>query len=73
MKAIRRSAAAGIEQVIRADESYTVREFRARAGLRDFAFRECRQAGLRVIPVGRKRYVLGSDWIEFLRQRAAEG
>lgn len=56
--------------VIRESESYTVAEFRRRAGLGDFAFREVRRAGLRIIAVGKKRYVLGKDWIAFLNDHA---
>lgn len=54
--------------VIRADEAYTLTEFRKRTGLGSTAFRGARAAGLRVIALGRKRYVLGVDWIEFLKQ-----
>lgn len=56
--------------VIRADESYTVVEFRRRATLGDYAFREVRRAGLRVVEIGKKRYVLGADWLEFQRRTA---
>ena len=55
-----------VPQVIRADEAYTVPEFRRRAGLGDYAFREVRRAGLRIIEIGKKRYVRGCDWLEFL-------
>ena len=55
--------------VIRADECYTVPELRRRAALGDYAFREARKAGLRIVEFGRKRYVLGQDWLEFLRQQ----
>lgn len=58
-------------QVIRADESYSVAEFKRRSGLGDYAFREVRRAGLRIISIGKKRFVLGADWLEFLH-RAAE-
>ena len=57
--------------VIRADESYTVAEFKRRSGLGDYAFREARRAGLRIVSVGKKRFVLGGDWLVFL-ERAAE-
>lgn len=45
--------------VIRADESYTLREFRLRSGLGDYALRQARRAGLKITPVGKKRYILG--------------
>lgn len=60
------------EQVIRKDESYTVGEFRKRAGLGDYAYRRARKEGLRVVEIGKKRYVRGIDWLEHL-DRAAEG
>jgi hypothetical protein len=61
-------------QVIAASESYTVPEFRRRTGLGDFAFRQVRRAGLRVVAVGKKRYVLGADWLQFLEDhREVEG
>lgn len=59
-----------VPQVIRADEAYTVAEFRRRTGLADYALRAARAAGLRVIAVGRKRYVRGLDWLAFLAAQA---
>lgn len=59
-------------QVVRADEVYTVREFRRRAWLTDYSYREARRAGLVVIRFGRKCYVRGADWIDFL-DRIAKG
>jgi len=60
-----------IPGVIRADESYTVDEFRLRAGLGDYTWRQVRK-GLQVIKVGKKRYVRGSDWLAFLGRAAEE-
>ncbi len=59
--------------VIRADEAYTVAEFRRRTGLGDFAFRAARAAGLRVIAFNKKRYVRGQDWLAFLAEQADAG
>jgi len=56
--------------IITADSALTVREFRRRTGLQQYAFTQARKAGLRVVELGRKRYVLGSDWLKFLRQEA---
>ena len=56
--------------VIRADEAYELREFARRCRLGEFALREARQKGLKVISVGRRRYVLGRHWLEFLEQQA---
>lgn len=58
--------------IIRADESYTVAEFRRRADLGDYAFRQLRAKGLRVVECGKKRFVRGADWLEFLDRQAAE-
>jgi len=58
--------------VIDRDAAYSLAEFRRRTGLGSYAFRQARTAGLRVVEVGRKRYVLGSDWLRFLEQQAAE-
>jgi hypothetical protein len=60
-----------VPQVIRADESYTVAEFRRRTGIGDYAFRELRQAGLRIISVGKKRFVRGCDWLAHLEKIVA--
>ena len=51
--------------VIRADEAYSVAEFRRRTGLGDYAWRQIRRK-LRVVEVGRKRFILGGDWLAFL-------
>jgi hypothetical protein len=56
--------------VIRADEAYTVAEFRRRATLQRYALSQAQRAGLRIVAVGRKRYVLGADWLAFLAQQA---
>lgn len=58
--------------VIDAAASYTLSEFRRRTGLGSYAFRQARAAGLRVVEVGRKRYVLGADWLRFLERQATE-
>ncbi|MDA1054535.1 MAG: hypothetical protein O3C40_29225 [Planctomycetota bacterium] len=58
--------------VIRADEAYTVAEFRRRAALGDYAFREVRRAGLRIISIGKKRFILGRDWLEFLNTQQGD-
>lgn len=53
-------------QVIREDESYTIVEFCKRIGIGDYALRRYRREGLRIIAIGKKRFVLGKDWLEFL-------
>ena len=54
--------------VIRSDESYTLREFCARMGLGPYALRQAREAGLIVRQVGKKRFVLGVDWLKFVSE-----
>ncbi len=56
--------------VISRFESYTVAEFRRRTGLGDYAFRQCRKQGLRVVEVGKRRFIRGVDWHQFLAARA---
>jgi hypothetical protein len=55
--------------VIRADEAYTVAEFKLRTRLGDYAYRELRLAGFPVVRIGRKFFVLGADWIEWLKRK----
>ncbi len=52
--------------VIRADEAYSVREFRLRCGLGDYAWRQLKANGFPVIEVGRKQFVRGSDFLDYL-------
>lgn len=56
--------------VISRHECYGVREFRARIGMKDFAWRQVVKDGLRVIPVGRRHFVRGEDWFDFLATKA---
>ncbi|MDX1945217.1 MAG: hypothetical protein SFU86_07410 [Pirellulaceae bacterium] len=58
--------------VIRPEEIYEVRELRRRMGLGDHAYREARAAGLRVRRLGRKIFVLGEDFIAFVKSRPEE-
>ena len=54
--------------VIRADELYRLDEVRRRLGLNDDALRAARRAGLKARRVGRRKYFLGSELIEYVRQ-----
>ena len=56
--------------VICGGEVYTEKEFRRRMLLADYAFRQAKAAGLRVVAFGKKRYVRGIDWMEFLARQA---
>jgi hypothetical protein len=51
--------------VIRQDEVYTVAEFCRRMDIGNTSWRAVRN-GLKVIHVGKKRYVRGIDWIDYL-------
>ena len=57
-------------QVICFNDCYTVAEFRKRMGIGDFAMRKLRADGLHVVEVGRKRFIRGSDWYDFLGEAA---
>lgn len=56
--------------VIRADAAYRLDDFRARTGMGEWAMREARRAGLRVVTVGGKRWIRGADFLDFLAARA---
>lgn len=56
---------------VHATAAYTAGDFRRRTGLNDFTWRAARKAGLRVVKFGRKVYVRGSDWLDFLARVAA--
>jgi hypothetical protein len=52
-------------------EVYPLEVFKARSGLSDWAMRQARRAGLRVITQGSRRFVRGIDWSEYLAGRSA--
>ena len=56
---------------IRADEALPLDLFYQKTGLSRHALRAAQKAGLRVRRAHTRAYVLGSDWIEYLR--ATEG
>lgn len=55
--------------VIRADEVYRLDEVRRRLGLNDDALRAARRAGLKARKIGRRKFYIGSELIEYVRQR----
>jgi len=55
---------------IRADAAYPLPIFQDRTGLSRWAIRQARAKGLRTAKVGRRRFVRGNDWIEFLDAQA---
>lgn len=52
--------------IIRHDESYSLSTFRAFTGMGSAALREAKLKGLKIRQSGRKRYVLGKDWLSYL-------
>ncbi len=56
---------------ISAHELYTLEEFGSRLGLGTAALRSARRRGLRIGRVGRRSYVLGSDFIAYIHASAA--
>ena len=57
--------------VIRADEVYTLAEFKRRMGLRDAALRSARNGGFQVYYEHGYAFVEGINWIEYLRSTAS--
>lgn len=51
---------------IRADEAVNRKQFLARTGISRYQFPDLVRAGLRVRTVGRRKFILGADWLEFL-------
>lgn len=57
---------------IRDSEIYRLDEFKRRTGLGDFAFRQARADGLRTVAIGKKIFVRGCDFVEFVNGKASE-
>jgi len=57
---------------IRRDELLTLRALRERLGWGEHTIRQARQAGLRLIRFGNKKYALGKDVLRFFRRLAEE-
>lgn len=55
-----------VSGVIRADEIYTIDEFKRRLRIRDATLRAARRAGLSVRYVHGRAFVFGRDWIEYV-------
>jgi hypothetical protein len=56
---------------VSAAETYPLRIFQKLTGLDSWAYRQAVKKGLRFCVVGRRRYVRGSDWMDFLATRPA--
>jgi len=52
--------------IVTADALYTLAEIQERLKLGQAAMRQARRAGLRVRKIGRRRYVLGRDVLEYV-------
>lgn len=52
--------------VIRADELYTLTEFKRRLEFTNATLRSARRAGLRVYYVHKRGFVLGRNWIDYV-------
>lgn len=52
--------------------SYTRNSFLAAAGLTRSAFTAAVRGGLRTRKVGKRTFILGRDWLQFLEQQSAE-
>ena len=55
---------------IRADSAYPLDEFARVTGLGEAAIRAARRRGLLVRRCGRNSFVLGSDWLDYLKNHA---
>jgi len=58
---------------ISADRVYPLPVFKTLAGLGDHALRTARRNGLKVTYAGRRGFVRGSDWLEYLATLAGGG
>jgi hypothetical protein len=54
-------------ETINEHEAYTKSGFLQRIGRKEAAWRSLRRAGLRTIEIAGGAYVMGADWLEFLR------
>ncbi len=66
-KAVKEAAALG---EIAADRVYPLQVFCRLQGLSDRAMRGARRRGLKLRVVGRRRYVVGAEWLRFLQSSA---
>jgi len=57
--------------VILADATYPLPEFQRLSGLGEAALRKARRQGLTVTTIGRRRFVRGADFHEFVGNRTA--
>jgi len=55
---------------VSADCSYALEHFKVITGLGVAGVRKARHGGLRILRIGRRKFVRGSDWSKFLEQIA---
>lgn len=60
------SAATDALDTISVDEIYPLPRFKAASGLNDFAIRQARRRGLKVIACGKRKFVRGRDFYDYL-------
>jgi hypothetical protein len=53
-------------------EIYPLEVFKRRSGLDAWALRQARRNGLRVLTIGRRKFVRGSDFADYLEKVATE-
>ncbi|MHC4403110.1 MAG: hypothetical protein ACYTG0_25900 [Planctomycetota bacterium] len=57
---------------IHADVSYPLPVFKGLIGVDDWAWQQITKNGFQPVKIGRRKYVLGSDWHRYLRKQAAK-
>ena len=55
---------------ITAEATYTLAEFQKRTGLKEWALRQARRSGLKVIYLHGRGFLRGSDWLEYMAKAA---
>jgi hypothetical protein len=58
--------------VILSDATYPLAEFQKLSGLGEAALRQARRQGLVVTAIGRRRFVRGADFYEFIGRRGVK-
>jgi len=59
--------------VVNAHEVYTLPELQERLQLGEWAMRQARRSGLRMVKIGRRKYVKGADFLDYLDRQAKQG
>lgn len=52
---------------IRAGEAWPIQQFMRATGLSHDALRRAKRRGLRIVRIGRRKFVLAESWLEYLR------